>query len=69
MDPLGLPEILLTVATWVVWIGLIVVIGRAVVGALRGRRDPAVDALRTRLAKGEIDDVEYERLRTTLQRG
>ena len=29
--------------------------------------DPALDALRVRLANGEIDDREYERLRTVLQ--
>jgi uncharacterized membrane protein len=32
-------------------------------------RDPALDALRTRFAAGEIDDAEYERLRHVLQRG
>jgi len=31
-------------------------------------RDPALDALRTRLATGDIDDAEYERLRHVLQR-
>jgi uncharacterized membrane protein len=30
-------------------------------------RDPAMDALRTRLAKGEIDDAEFQRLRSVLQ--
>jgi uncharacterized membrane protein len=30
-------------------------------------RDPAMDALRTRLATGEIDEVEFERLRSILQ--
>ena len=29
--------------------------------------DAALDALRVRLANGEIDDREYERLRTVLQ--
>jgi len=28
-----------------------------------------MDALRTRLATGEIDQAEYERLRSILQRG
>lgn len=32
-------------------------------------RDPALDALRARLAAGEIDEVEYERLRGVLRRG
>ena len=31
-------------------------------------RDPAMDALRTRLANGEIDQSEYDRLRSVLQR-
>ena len=33
------------------------------------RPDPALDALRTRFADGDIDEAEYERLRRTLQRG
>jgi uncharacterized membrane protein len=34
---------------------------------IRPTSDPALDALRVRLANGEIDDREYERLRTLLQ--
>ena len=30
-------------------------------------RDPALEALRTRLASGEIDETEFQRLRTILQ--
>jgi uncharacterized membrane protein len=30
-------------------------------------RDPALDALRTRLANGEIDETEFQRLRSILQ--
>ena len=30
-------------------------------------RDPAMDALRTRLANGEIDEAEFQRLRSILQ--
>jgi uncharacterized membrane protein len=30
-------------------------------------RDPAMDALRTRLANGEIDETEFQRLRSILQ--
>ena len=30
-------------------------------------RDPAMDLLRQRLAKGEIDEIEFQRLRATLQ--
>jgi len=39
-------------------------------GIVRANRpDTAMDALRTRLATGEIDQAEYERLRSILQRG
>ncbi|MFE2757674.1 SHOCT domain-containing protein [Actinosynnema sp. NPDC059335] len=34
--------------------------------ALRGRRDPAKRILEERLARGEIDAEEYERVRKTL---
>lgn len=30
-------------------------------------RDPALDAVRMRFARGEIDEAEYERLRSTLR--
>jgi uncharacterized membrane protein len=33
-----------------------------------GQRDPGLDALRVRFANGEIDEIEYERLRIFLQR-
>ena len=33
------------------------------------RRDPAMDTLRDRFASGDIDEAEYERLRSVLQRG
>ena len=68
--PLELVIILAIVAIFVVPIVLIVAFAR------RGRpsavvappaRDPALDALRTRLAAGEIDEAEYQRLRATLQ--
>jgi uncharacterized membrane protein len=32
-------------------------------------RDPAMDRLRDRFASGDIDEAEYERLRSVLQRG
>ena len=31
-------------------------------------RDPAMDTLRTRFASGQIDETEYERLRSIMQR-
>jgi uncharacterized membrane protein len=71
----GAPEIFVIIATFAVMIlivaaayALIVLLARALHGsASDGARDPAMDALRTRLAKGEIDDREYERLRSVLQ--
>jgi uncharacterized membrane protein len=30
-------------------------------------RDPALDVLRTRLAKGEISEIEFERLRSVMR--
>jgi len=49
---------------------LIVLIARTLhrfMPAISPPRDPAMDALRTRLATGEIDEVEFERLRSILQ--
>ena len=36
--------------------------------ATRPGRDPAMDTLRQRFAAGDIDEVEFERLRSALQR-
>ena len=66
---LELVVILAIVAIFALPIVLIVAIAR------RGRpsvtappaRDPALDALRSRLAAGEIDEAEYQRLRSVLQ--
>ncbi len=74
MPNVGGAEILVIIATIAVMVlivaasyALIVRLARALHGsASDGRRDPAMDALRTRLAKGEIDEPEYERLRTVL---
>ncbi len=49
---------------------LIVVVARTMhrfMPATSPTRDPALDALRTRLAQGEIDELEYQRLRSVLQ--
>ena len=42
-------------------------IARRLVPASSSPRDPALDELRTRLASGEIDEREYQRLRSILQ--
>lgn len=50
---------------------LIVLIARTlhrVMPATTPPRDPAMDALRTRLAQGQIDEAEFQRLRAILQR-
>ncbi len=64
----GLAEFLFIAVQILVYIVVIVLIGRLIVRALR-RPDPALDALRTRFASGDIDEAEYERLRSVLQRG
>jgi uncharacterized membrane protein len=49
---------------------LIVVIARTLhrfMPATPPPRDPAIEALRTRLAQGDIDELEYQRLRSILQ--
>ena len=62
--------ILAIIAIFALPILLFVVIarfGRANVVVATPARDPALDALRSRLAAGEIDEAEYQRLRATLQ--
>jgi len=68
MPDIGIVEVLLVAAAWIIPIALIVAIGRLIVRGLR-RPDPAVQRLQTRLASGEIDEAEYLRLRSVLQRG
>ena len=71
MPTVGLADVLVTAATTLVWIVIVValVVGswRLVVGVVR-RPDPAMDALRRRFAEGDIDEAEFERLRSVLQR-
>jgi uncharacterized membrane protein len=63
----GLPEVVVLVATVLIWIAIVAaafVVARRLVAR---RRDPAMDALRARFASGEIDEAEYRRLRSVLQ--
>jgi uncharacterized membrane protein len=49
----------------------VIVIARAAAGRnapAAPERDPAIEAIRSRYANGEIDEVEYQRLRSTLLR-
>jgi uncharacterized membrane protein len=70
----GLPILLTQVAgffTIVVFVyAMIVLVARTLhrfLPATTPPRDPAMDAVRTRLATGEIDEAEFDRLRSTLQ--
>ena len=66
--PLELIIILAIIAIFVVPIVLIVAFAaRRPSVVVAPARDPALDALRIRLASGEIDEAEYQRLRATLQ--
>ena len=70
MPSVGPLELIIIIAIFVVPILLIVAfarLGRPNVFVSTPTRDPALDALRTRLAAGEIDEAEYLRLRATLQ--
>jgi uncharacterized membrane protein len=80
MPEVGAVEIILTAIIGVVTIGIFLLAGYAGIvllarilhrfmPATTPPRDPALDALRTRFASGEIDEAEYERLRAVLQRG
>ncbi len=80
MPEVGAVEVILTAIAGIVTIGIVVLAGYATIvlvarilhrslPATTPPRDPALDALRTRLATGEIDEAEYERLRSVLQRG
>jgi uncharacterized membrane protein len=62
--------LVLLVAIALLFYVLIVVVARTMhrfMPAATPPRDPALDALRTRLANGEIDELEYQRLRSILQ--
>jgi len=64
--------VILVILAMLVAIGYVLIVGLARVmhgGATSPKADPAIDALRTRFANGDIDQAEYERLRSVLQRG
>ena len=74
MPPLGPAELAIILTIWamivLVPIALIVALvrrGRAATGPAAFPGDPALDALRTRFANGDIDEIEFERLRLVLQ--
>ncbi|MDO8483408.1 MAG: SHOCT domain-containing protein, partial [Candidatus Limnocylindrales bacterium] len=66
--PLGTIAVVLVIV--LLFYALIVLIARTLhrfMPATTPPRDPALDALRTRLAQGEIDEAEFQRLRSILQ--
>ena len=66
MPSVGALELLIIVLIPLILIGIVA----AAVLLVRpgvGTSDPAMDALRARLAAGEIDEAEYTRLRALLQ--
>jgi uncharacterized membrane protein len=70
----GLPILLTQVAGFLIIVlfvyAMIVLAARTLhrfMPATSPPRDPAMDALRTRLAVGEIDEAEFQRLRSILQ--
>ena len=62
-------ELLIIVVIGLMVVAPIILVARLVLTRSQPRPDPALDVLRTRFANGEIDEVEYERLRSALQRG
>jgi uncharacterized membrane protein len=72
MPSAGLLELLVAlaiVAIYAIPILLVILIVqryRSKARAADPARDPALDALRSRLASGDIDEAEYQRLRTVL---
>jgi len=80
MPSVGPVDVLVTVAIALICIGVFVLLAYALV-VLAARvlhrvppaavppRDPALDDLRSRFARGDIDEAEYTRLRSVLQRG
>jgi len=64
----GIVELVIIALGVIIPVALIVAIGRLILAPFR-REDPAVQVLKDRFASGEIDEAEYLRLRSVLQRG
>jgi uncharacterized membrane protein len=64
----GIVELVVIALGVIIPVVLIVAIGRLILAPFR-REDPAVQVLKDRFASGEIDEAEYLRLRSVLQRG
>ena len=64
----GIVELVVIALGVVIPVVLIIAVGRLILAPFR-RDDPAVQILKDRFASGEIDEAEYLRLRSVLQRG
>ena len=64
----GIVELVVVALGVIIPVVLVVAIGRMIMAPFR-REDPAVQILKDRFASGEIDEAEYLRLRSVLQRG
>ncbi len=74
MPSVGLIEILIILIILAMFVVPVALVIRALnrrpsVFAASPTTDPALDALRVRLAAGEIGEAEYQRLRSVLQGG
>jgi uncharacterized membrane protein len=70
MPSVGLPELVIVFTIMAIFVALAYVLIVGLARVFHGgtpTRDAALDALRTRLASGEIDETEYRRLRSVLQ--
>jgi uncharacterized membrane protein len=80
MPGVGPIELILSLAIAVIWLAVLGLLGYALIvlarkflhrsnSAKTPPRDPAVEAARVRFARGEIDEYEYERLRSVIRSG
>ncbi len=75
MDVSPLPAFIAVLAVFVLWLAVAVAIGLGIIVAMRhalGYRRPedavAMGLLKERYARGEIDEVEFERARRLIDR-
>lgn len=59
---------LMHLAWWLLLIVAVVLVARAVLGRRWGQRDTALDILRERYARGEINEEEYQERKKLLDR-
>ena len=70
MPEVGLPTMIIVFAIMAIFVALAYVLIVGLARVFHGgppTRDPALDALRTRFAKGEIDEGGFARLRSVLE--